>query len=136
VNNKKRTQLQGVGFKVGSASEFLGLSEAEARYVDLKAGLSFTMAQRRHELSVTQQTLALQLESSQSRVAKMEAGDQSVSLDLLVRSLFAMGMSPKELADVVRNPALKPAKRVGPKGRKWESLQAQHGRTTRRSAKA
>jgi hypothetical protein len=41
------------------------------------------------------------LASSQSRVAKMEKGDPSVSIDLLIRSLFNLGMSKKYLAQIL-----------------------------------
>jgi transcriptional regulator with XRE-family HTH domain len=44
---------------------------------------------------MTQSDLARKLKSSQSRVAKMEAGEGSVSLDLLVRSLLVLGASSK-----------------------------------------
>jgi hypothetical protein len=43
--------------------------------------------------------VAKAIKSSQSRVAKMEAGERSVSLDLLVRTLLALGTSN---SDVVR----------------------------------
>jgi predicted transcriptional regulator len=52
-------------------------------------------------LNLTQADLARTMKSSQSRVAKMEAGDASVSLDLLVRSLLAVGTTNKELAKVI-----------------------------------
>jgi hypothetical protein len=45
--------------------------------------------------------------SSQSRVAKMEAGDPTVSLDLLVQGLLAAGATRREIAD-----ALAPTKKV------------------------
>lgn len=54
---------------------------------------------------MTQTQLAKRLESSQSRVAKMEAGDRSVSLDLLVRSLLAVGMTRRDLAKVIATSA-------------------------------
>jgi len=41
------------------------------------------------------------VQSSQSRIAKMEAGDPSVSLDLLVKSLLALGASARELAKII-----------------------------------
>jgi hypothetical protein len=41
------------------------------------------------------------LKSSQSRVAKMEAGDPTVSLDLLVKSILALGASNRELAAII-----------------------------------
>ncbi len=50
------------------------------------------------EKDLTQIQLASLLGSSQSRVAKVEAADTSVSLDLLIRSLLAMGASNRELA--------------------------------------
>ncbi|OGO38999.1 MAG: hypothetical protein A2Z03_00735 [Chloroflexi bacterium RBG_16_56_8] len=50
---------------------------------------------------LTQMELARLLESSQSRVAKMESGDSSVSLDLLVRSLIALGATRQDLAQVI-----------------------------------
>jgi predicted transcriptional regulator len=50
---------------------------------------------------VTQVALAKALQSSQSRVAKMEAGDPTVSLDLLVRSLLALGASNRDLAAII-----------------------------------
>lgn len=41
------------------------------------------------------------IHSSQSRVAKMEAGDPTASLDLLVKSLLAMGASRRDLARAI-----------------------------------
>ncbi|MEX2495998.1 MAG: helix-turn-helix transcriptional regulator [Woeseia sp.] len=50
---------------------------------------------------LTQAELARAIRSSQSRVAKMEAGDPTVSIDLLVKSLLALGVSKKELGRVI-----------------------------------
>jgi hypothetical protein len=36
--------------------------------------------------------------SSQSRIAKMEAADSSVWLDLLIRSLLTLGATTKDIA--------------------------------------
>jgi alkylhydroperoxidase/carboxymuconolactone decarboxylase family protein YurZ len=38
------------------------------------------------------------MKSSQSRVAKIETGDPSVSLDLLVRAVLSAGATKKEIA--------------------------------------
>jgi transcriptional regulator with XRE-family HTH domain len=65
--------------------------------VKLAAGLR----QRRQQQGLSQLELAAKLQSSQSRVAKMEAGDPSVSLDLLVRSLFTLGTSERELSQLI-----------------------------------
>jgi hypothetical protein len=45
--------------------------------------------------------VARMIHSSQSRVAKMEAGDPTASLDLLVKSLLAMGASRRDLAQAI-----------------------------------
>lgn len=101
MNKAKRRQLERRGWKVGSAAEFLGLSAEESRFIELKLALSRWLRERREAQKLTQMELARQLRSSQSRIAKMEAGDPSVSLDLLIRSLFALGATKRDLAQVI-----------------------------------
>ncbi len=98
---QKKKRLMARGWVVGDARDFLGLSDEEAAFVELKLALSDNLRQRRLKRGMTQIQLAKRLESSQSRVAKMEAGDRSVSLDLLVRSLLTVGMTRRELAKVI-----------------------------------
>ena len=97
----KRKKLESKGWKVGSADEFLNLSPEEAAYVDLKLSLGTSLRTRRLKKKMSQVELAKLVASSQSRIAKMEAGDPSVSIDLLVKSLLALGVSRKELAKAV-----------------------------------
>ncbi|HEY7672158.1 MAG TPA: helix-turn-helix transcriptional regulator [Gammaproteobacteria bacterium] len=97
MKQSKRAKLETKGWKVGSAYEFLDLTAEEAAYVEMKIALSEKLKQRRQTKRMTQAELARLLRSSQSRVAKMEAGDPSVSIDLLVKSLLALGLSKKEL---------------------------------------
>ena len=101
MRKAKRTALESKGWKVGNAEEFLDLTPEEARYVELKFHLSESLRNRRERRGLTQTDLAKMIRSSQSRVAKMETGDPSVSLDLLVRSLLALGASKKELAKAI-----------------------------------
>ncbi len=107
MREKKRRRLEAKGWKVGTAKEFLHLSAEEAAYVDLKARLATDLRDRRRRQSLTQADLARRLQSSQSRIAKMEAGDPSVSLDLLIRSLLILGTSRRELSRIIsaRSPA-------------------------------
>jgi DNA-binding XRE family transcriptional regulator len=98
MKTEKRRRLEAGGWKVGGAREFLNLSPEEAAYVELKLALSKNLQETRREKNLTQEELARLLKSSQSRVAKMEAGDPSVSIDLLVRSLLILGTSRKNLA--------------------------------------
>ena len=101
MDARKKKRLEAAGWRVGSTQEFLGLSSAEAAYIELKIALSDKLKERRQSQRVTQQELARVLGSSQSRVAKMEAGDPTVSLDLLMRGLFALGATRKDVARAI-----------------------------------
>ena len=85
------------GWKFGSAEEFLDLSEEEVAYIEMKLALSEKLKKRRIRKKITQAEFARLIHSSQSRIAKMEAGDPTVSIDLLIKSLLALGVSKKEL---------------------------------------
>ncbi|MBI5473964.1 MAG: helix-turn-helix transcriptional regulator [Ignavibacteriae bacterium] len=100
MKSAKRRRLEAKGWKFGTVQEFLNLSEEEAAYIELKLALSKSLQEARRKKNLTQHELARRLKSSQSRVAKMEAGDTSVSLDLLIRSLLALGASRKELSQI------------------------------------
>lgn len=97
MKQTKRTKLEAKGWKVGSSDEFLDLTAEEAAYIEMKIALSEKLRQKRRRKRMTQAELARLVQSSQSRVAKMESGDPSVSIDLLMKSLLALGVSKKEL---------------------------------------
>jgi hypothetical protein len=100
VRREKKRRLQAKGWQVGGAQEFLKLSDAEAAYIDLKIHLGAGLRDRRARRGLTQAALAKLLKSSQSRVAKMEAGHPSVSLDLLVKAFLVLSASPRDLSRV------------------------------------
>lgn len=97
MNKIKHKKLEAAGWRVGSAKNFLNLSNEEMDFIDLKIQLAKDLQKKRQEKKLTQIELAQLLKSSQSRVAKMEAGDPSVSMDLLIRSLLALGTSKKSV---------------------------------------
>jgi ribosome-binding protein aMBF1 (putative translation factor) len=97
MDKNKRKRIEAAGWKVGSANEFLGLSAQESAYIELKLQLAKDLQKRRQAKKLTQTDLARIIKSSQSRVAKMESGDPTVSIDLLIRSLLALGVSPRTL---------------------------------------
>jgi DNA-binding XRE family transcriptional regulator len=101
MDNKKKKSLESKGYTVGSVDKFLGLSKEESEYIELKMALSQALAERRKKSNLTQIQLARKLKSSQSRIAKMEKGDPSVSLDLLVKSLLATGVTKKNIAKMI-----------------------------------
>lgn len=102
---EKRKRLEASGWRVGSVQEFLGLSDAEAALIEIRLALARGLRARRLRKRLTQADLARQLSSSQSRVAKMETGDPTVSIDLLVRALLALGAAPRDLARIIGSTA-------------------------------
>jgi len=101
MRKEKKEKLEKKGWKVGSADDFLGLTHEESTYIDLKLRLSENLRTLRKKQHMTQLQLAKRIHSSQSRVAKMEVGDPTVSLDLIIRSLLALGASNQELANSI-----------------------------------
>jgi len=101
MESRKRKRLEAAGWRVGTVQEFLGLNEAESAYAETKLRLAKALAERRARRKLTQVNAAKMLKSSQSRVAKMEAADASVSADLLIRALFRLGATPREVAKAI-----------------------------------
>ncbi len=101
MRETKRKRLEDKGWRVGDTREFLGLSKEEAAFIELKLRLAENLRKRRQDRRLTQGQLAQLLRSSQSRVAKMEAADPSVSLDLIIRSLFALGESSRGISAAI-----------------------------------
>ena len=104
MKQTKKDKLKKAGWRIGSVQDFLELSEEETAYIEMKLALSRDLKARRKKKKFTQDQLAHAIHSSQSRIAKMEAGDPSVSMDLLVRSLLILGASPRQLAKVIGSP--------------------------------
>ena len=101
VKAAKRKNLEANGWKVGSAAEFLNLSDEEVAYIELKLELAKRLKAARIRCRLTQKELAMRIDSSQSRVAKMEVGDRSVSLDLLIKSLLALGVTNEDIGKAI-----------------------------------
>ena len=106
----KRARLGSAGWKVGGAADFLDLTPEEAAFVEMKVALARYARGLRTQSGLTQTETAMRIGSSQSRVAKMEAADATVSLDLLVKALLTLGATP---ADVGRVIASRPAATTG-----------------------
>ena len=101
MRDLKKRRLVARGWRIGGAKEFLGLTAEEESYIDLRLRLAAGLRKRRIRRKLTQAGLAKAVRSSQSRVAKMEAGDPTVTLDLLIRSLLALGASRSDLAKII-----------------------------------
>ena len=101
----KRQKLKAAGWKIGSTADFLDLTPEESSYIEMKLALSHSLRDRRLRKKLSQIELAKMIHSSQSRIAKMEAGDPSVSIDLIMKSLLALGASPKDVAKTISSGA-------------------------------
>ena len=110
MNSSKRAALEAAGFRVGDAADFLGLSAAESRLIDLRVALGRAIRDLRETHQLTQQQLATRIASSQSRVAKIEKAAPDVSLDLMFRGFFAVGGDLAGLAPAGPRPT-RPRKR-------------------------
>ncbi len=98
MDENKRQRLEETGWQVGTVAEFLELSPSESEMVEFKLALSRQFKSLRESQKLSQQALAEKMQSSQSRVAKIEAGDSSVTIDLILRGLFSMGATRQEIA--------------------------------------
>ncbi|HEX4417547.1 MAG TPA: helix-turn-helix transcriptional regulator [Kofleriaceae bacterium] len=125
MKESKRKKLQAAGWAVGSAAEFLELTPIESVLVELRIALSQALKERRVRMHISQATLAARIESSQSRVAKMEAADPQVSFELLLRGLIAMGATRRDVAIVFDPP--NEARSPGVTSRRQSSDRPEHG---------
>ena len=98
---RKRRRLERSGWRIGHTEEFLELSKEDAAFVEVKLGLARRLRALRAHRKLSQAAVAKLLGSSQSRVAKMETGDATVSIDLLVRSLLVIGASRRDIARAI-----------------------------------
>ena len=107
MKHRRQTLLEAQGWRVGDVATFLDLTPEEAAFVETKLALSRSLRDRRTAKGLSQAALAKRLNSSQSRVAKMEAADPTVSVDLLLRALFALGARPRDVAScLARRPVV------------------------------
>jgi predicted XRE-type DNA-binding protein len=97
----KRQKLEAAGWKVSTVAEFLELTPEEDAIIEIRLSLSKSLKQLRKQQELSQQKLAENINSSQSRVAKMEASDPSVSIDLLIKSLLSLGATREDIATAI-----------------------------------
>jgi predicted XRE-type DNA-binding protein len=102
MDPKKKKQLEAHGWVATSVQDFLGLSDPEMAYIETKLKLSQAVKDLRHKQNLTQTAVAELLNSSQSRVAKMEKADNSVSVDLLLKAIYTLGATTEDVALVLQ----------------------------------
>jgi DNA-binding XRE family transcriptional regulator len=98
-NTKER--LENKGYRFTDAKEFLGLSDEEMALIDLKLVLIEKVREIRQRDALTQKDLAKLINTSQSRVAMIENAASDVSLDIICKALFALGVTRRQLATAI-----------------------------------
>lgn len=101
MNSKRRKKLETKGWKFGGVEDFLGLTEEELEYIEVKITLSEMVKDYREKKGLTQVAAAEILNSSQSRLSKIETADPTVSIDLQIKSLLALGASKQEIGQKI-----------------------------------
>ena len=101
MNSKRRKELEAKGWKFGGVEDFLGLTEGEVEYIEVKITLSEMVKDYREKKGLTQVAAAEILNSSQSRLSKIETADPTVSIDLQIKSLLALGASKQEIGQKI-----------------------------------
>jgi predicted XRE-type DNA-binding protein len=94
---KKTARLESAGWKTVTVQGFLGLSDDDMAIIEVKVALAKRLRAQRTRAGLSQVEVAKIVRSSQPRVAKMEAADKTVSIDLLVKALVKTGVSVQEI---------------------------------------
>lgn len=106
---EKRKALEAIGWRIGDAADFLGLTEEERLLVELRIKLAERIRQLRKTRRLSQKQVADRLKSTQPRVARIEAASSDVSLDLMFRGLFVVGGRLSDLEDAPQRSPRQPA---------------------------
>lgn len=101
IEEDKKRRLEKAGWKIGSAEDFLDLTAEERAFLNVKIAPAAAVRDWRASRSMTQTEVARLVRSSRSQVAKMEAADPTVSLDLVFRTLLTLGAPLTELGRTI-----------------------------------
>ncbi len=101
MNSKRRKELEAKGWKFGGVEDFLGLTDEELEYIEVKITLSEMVKDYRERNGLTQIAAAKILKSSQSRLSKIETADPTVSIDLQIKSLLALGATKEYIGQKI-----------------------------------
>lgn len=95
-----KNNAEALGRKVTRA-EFLALTPEDEGFVNIRLALYHKLKEARVRSGLSQTVLAEKIGSSQSRLAKAEAGDVSISIDLLLRATLAAGTTMREIGEAL-----------------------------------
>lgn len=85
-----------------SRAELLGLTPEDEAIVNIRLALHRTLKEARARSGLSQAALAQRIGSSQSRIAKAEAGRGEISLELILRAAIASGATAREIGEAIQ----------------------------------
>lgn len=118
MDRAKRQALEAAGFQVGDVSELLGLTPDERRLVEFRVRLAGTIRHYRQRRHLTQAQLAKRIGSNQARIAKVEAAASGISLELMMRALFAVAEDLKIEMQITERASGRKGSKKSPTGKK------------------
>ena len=107
MDDATRARLEAVGFKLETVTEFLELTPEEEELIETRLALSRLLRTFRKQKHAVQRDVAQKARTSQARIAKAErigregADNESISIELMLRALYAMGATRKDVADAL-----------------------------------
>jgi predicted XRE-type DNA-binding protein len=101
MKSEKSKKLEAKGWKLGTATEFLGLTPEDEAWIVMKRALRDKIVELCAAKNISQAELASKLGTKQPRISKIETGDKSVGYDLLMKSLLALGATPADIGKVL-----------------------------------
>jgi DNA-binding XRE family transcriptional regulator len=96
-----RVCLEAAGFVETNIEELFGLTPEENELVETRVALSRLIKQLRLEAHVSQATVAKRIGSDQARIARAEKNDPSISIELMLRTAFALGAKRQQIAQAL-----------------------------------
>lgn len=101
MNANTLEKLKRAGWANGDAADFLDMSEEERSYLEAKLRLARKVEELRKKGGLSQAALASAMKTSQPNIARMERKPESVSLDMLFKTLISLGLSAKKIASLL-----------------------------------
>ena len=101
MDTKKRKRLEAAGYQITDSAEWLGLTPQEQAIVNMRVNFALEIERVRKASNITQQELADKIGTRQSGVARMLNNPTTATIDSLIKTLLALGASPKRIAALI-----------------------------------
>ena len=96
--SQTRARLEAAGFVETNVQDLLGLTYEETELIEVRVALSRLIKHLREDAHLSQAAVAKRIGTGQARVARAEKNDAGVSIELMLRTAFALGAKRQEVA--------------------------------------